>query len=75
MTKKKKEEVIEKLKKGEIDVLVGTHSILEENIVFKNLGLVQIVFHYDFLLSCFSNYLIIIALLTVLQRLIFVLPV
>lgn len=40
MTKKKKEEVIEKLKKGEIDVLIGTHSILEENIVFKNLGLV-----------------------------------
>ncbi len=40
MTKKKKEEVIEKLKNGEIDVLVGTHSILEENIVFKNLGLV-----------------------------------
>lgn len=40
MTKKKKEEVIERLKKGEIDVLVGTHSILEENIVFKNLGLV-----------------------------------
>ena len=40
MTKKKKEEVIEKLEKGEIDVLVGTHSILEENIVFKNLGLV-----------------------------------
>lgn len=40
MTKKKKDEVIEKLKQGEIDVLVGTHSILEENIVFKNLGLV-----------------------------------
>ena len=40
MTKKKKEEVIERLKTGEIDVLVGTHSILEENIVFKNLGLV-----------------------------------
>ena len=40
MTKKKKEEVIEKLANGEIDVLIGTHSILEENIVFKNLGLV-----------------------------------
>lgn len=40
MTKKKKEEVIEKLKSGEIDILIGTHSILEENIVFKNLGLV-----------------------------------
>lgn len=40
MPKKKKEEIIEKLANGEIDVLIGTHSILEENIVFKNLGLV-----------------------------------
>ena len=40
MPKKKKDEVIEKLASGEIDVLIGTHSILEENIVFKNLGLV-----------------------------------
>lgn len=40
MTKKKKELVIEKLRNGEIDVLIGTHSILEENIIFKNLGLV-----------------------------------
>lgn len=40
MTKKKKEEVIQKLSNGEIDILIGTHSILEENIIFKNLGLV-----------------------------------
>ena len=40
MTKKKKEDIIERLAKGEIDILIGTHSILEENIVFKNLGLV-----------------------------------
>jgi len=40
VTKKKKEELLEKLQKGEIDVLIGTHAILEENVVFKNLGLV-----------------------------------
>ena len=38
--KKKKEEIIEKLAKGEIDILIGTHALLEENVVFKNLGLV-----------------------------------
>lgn len=39
-TKKKKEEILEKLKNGEIDILIGTHSLLEENVVFQNLGLV-----------------------------------
>ena len=40
ITKKKKEELIEKLKNGEIDIAVGTHALIEENIEFKNLGLV-----------------------------------
>ena len=40
ITKKKKEEILEKLKNGEIDILIGTHALLEENVVFKNLGLV-----------------------------------
>ena len=40
ITKKKKEEVLEKLKNGEIDILIGTHAILEENVEFNNLGLV-----------------------------------
>ncbi len=40
ITKKKKEEILEKLKNGGIDVLIGTHALLEENVVFKNLGLV-----------------------------------
>ena len=39
-TKKKKEDILERLKNGEIDILIGTHSLLEENVVFKNLGLV-----------------------------------
>ena len=40
VTKKKKEEILEKLKQGEIDVLIGTHALLEEDVVFKNLGFV-----------------------------------
>lgn len=40
VTKKKKSEILEKLQSGKIDILIGTHAILEENVVFKNLGLV-----------------------------------
>ena len=39
-TKKKKEDILDRLKNGEIDIIIGTHSLLEENVVFKNLGLV-----------------------------------
>ena len=39
-SKKKKEQILEQLENGEIDVLIGTHAILEENVKFKNLGLV-----------------------------------
>ena len=31
--------IFEKLQSGEINILVGTHAILEENVLFKNLGL------------------------------------
>ena len=40
ITKKKKEKILEDLKNGKIDILIGTHAILEENVMFKNLGLV-----------------------------------
>lgn len=40
MTAKKKKEVLEDIKLGNIDIVIGTHSILEENVEFKNLGLV-----------------------------------
>ena len=39
-TKKQKEKIIERLKSNEIDILIGTHSIIEDNIEFNNLGLV-----------------------------------
>lgn len=38
----KPEEIIEKNKKGEIDILIGTHSLIQERVKFKNLGLVVI---------------------------------
>ena len=39
-TKKQKEKIIEKLKNNDIDILIGTHSIIEDNVEFNNLGLV-----------------------------------
>lgn len=38
-TKKEQEEVIRKLKLGEVDVVVGTHRILSKDVEFKDLGL------------------------------------
>lgn len=40
MTKKEKEKIYERVKTGQIDLLIGTHSLLNENNVFNNLGLV-----------------------------------
>ena len=40
ISKKKKEDMLARLENGEIDILIGTHAILEENVKFKNLGLV-----------------------------------
>ena len=36
---KKRKEVLEQLVTGEIDILVGTHALIEETVLFKNLGL------------------------------------
>ena len=40
MKAKEKQEVLEQVERGEIDILIGTHALLEENVVFKNLGFV-----------------------------------
>jgi len=39
-TKKQKGIIIQKLIDGDIDILFGTHAILEDNVEFKNIGLV-----------------------------------
>ena len=39
VTGKKKKDLLERLKNGDIDLLVGTHSILEEPVQFQNLAL------------------------------------
>lgn len=39
-TKKQKETIINRLKTGEIDILFGTHAVIEDKIEFKKLGLV-----------------------------------
>lgn len=39
-TKKQKEMILEKLKNKEIDIVIGTHALLEENVEFNKLGLV-----------------------------------
>ena len=41
-TKKEQEEVIKKLKLGEVDIVVGTHRLLSQDVEFKDLGLLII---------------------------------
>ena len=39
-TKKDRDKIIENLKNGKIDILLSTHSVLNDDVVFKNIGLV-----------------------------------
>ena len=41
-TKKEQSDILEKLKLGEVDVIIGTHRILSKDVVFKDLGLLVI---------------------------------
>jgi ATP-dependent DNA helicase RecG len=40
LTKKQKTEIKERLKKGEIDLIIGTHALIVNDVEFSNLGLV-----------------------------------
>lgn len=40
MVKKQKEKILEELKQGKIDIIIGTHALLQENVEFNKLGLV-----------------------------------
>lgn len=41
-SKKASEDIIRRTKKGEVDILIGTHKILQKSVGFKNLGLLII---------------------------------
>jgi transcription-repair coupling factor (superfamily II helicase) len=41
-TDSQQKKIIAKLKSGEIDVIIGTHRLLSDNIIFKDLGLIVI---------------------------------
>ena len=40
LPKKQKDDILKRLENNEIDILIGTHSLLEENVKFNNLGFV-----------------------------------
>lgn len=41
-TAREQEKIIEKMRKGDIDIIIGTHRLLQEDVKFFNLGLVVI---------------------------------
>lgn len=41
-TKREQKEIVEKLKKGNIDIIIGTHRLTQDDVKFKNLGLLII---------------------------------
>ena len=41
-TSKEQQEVIEGLKRGSVDIVIGTHRLLQKDVSFKNLGLVVV---------------------------------
>ncbi len=41
-TAKQKKEILEKLKKGQIDIIIGTHALLSKDVAFKDLGLLVV---------------------------------
>ncbi|MDU6249033.1 MAG: DEAD/DEAH box helicase, partial [Paeniclostridium sordellii] len=40
LTKKQKENILEKVKNNEVDILIGTHALIEDKVEFNNLGIV-----------------------------------
>jgi len=40
LCKKKKGQLLERIETGEIDIIIGTHALIEDNVKFKKLGLV-----------------------------------
>lgn len=42
ISKSRRNKILDELQKGEIDILIGTHALIEDPVKFKNLGLVVI---------------------------------
>ena len=42
LKKKKKEEIYKKINEGKVKLIIGTHALIQQDLVFKNLGLVVI---------------------------------
>jgi transcription-repair coupling factor (superfamily II helicase) len=42
VSKGEQKKVLEKLREGEIDIVIGTHRLIQKDVVFKNLGLMII---------------------------------
>ncbi|MFC1709160.1 ATP-dependent DNA helicase RecG [Candidatus Omnitrophota bacterium] len=42
LKKKEKQEIYKKIKNGKIQLVIGTHSLIQQDLIFKNLGLVII---------------------------------
>ena len=40
LTKKEKKEIVEELSSGKIDIVIGTHALIQEDVTYCNLGLV-----------------------------------
>ena len=41
-SKKEQQDVLQRLKQGKVDIIIGTHKLLQEDVKYKNLGLVII---------------------------------
>lgn len=39
---KKKDELLKRIEKGEVNIVIGTHAIIEDNVIFSKLGLIVI---------------------------------
>ncbi|MEL7655554.1 MAG: ATP-dependent DNA helicase RecG [Bacillota bacterium] len=37
---KEKKEILEQIEKGDLDIIIGTHAVIQPNVIFSNLGLV-----------------------------------
>ncbi|GAC46262.1 ATP-dependent DNA helicase RecG [Pediococcus acidilactici NGRI 0510Q] len=43
MRKKVRNELLEAVKAGEIDIVIGTHALIQDDVEFKNLGLASLM--------------------------------